>query len=370
MTQFASLDSSAPQSELGVSWRSDGEYSPSHVREISRTGAFIMTPRPAPLGTILDLRLDVPGREMICAQAVVRRVVPGEGMAVEFECMSGDARARLELLVPLLPPADLDPAPLPEAGQAPAAPASSPSLSPGSTQQERQRPAVSRQAHRRIERRAHLRQKLSVTVELSEPGTTRSAQALLTELATSGCYVKLAQPFPMGTALRISIAANGQSFHALARVASTQPGEGMGLAFTGMAPEERLILDGWLTTSLERSWLAANRRRSHRIMVNIPVQVAAKNSGGSEISEDTKTISVSAHGALLYLAMDVAKGQTVLLTNAATSNTLECSVHYLGAKRNGRREVGLSFVAPNQTLWQISFPPEDWSPQHPDAKHS
>ena len=87
MTQLAS-SSLLLSNEINVFWRSDGEFAPSLVSEISRTGAFIKTPKPAPVGTSLQLRIDAPGRE-ICAQAVVRRVVPGQGMAVEFEADHG-----------------------------------------------------------------------------------------------------------------------------------------------------------------------------------------------------------------------------------------------------------------------------------------
>jgi len=142
----------------------------------------------------------------------------------------------------------------------------------------------------------------------------------------------------------------------------------MGLAFAEVDSKDLLVLNSWLATSMERTWLASNRRRSQRILVNIPVQVAAKNTFGTNISEDAKTISVSAHGALLQLSMDLTRGQTIMLRNAATNNALECSVDYLGATHEGLREVGVSFVLPNRTLWQIAFPPADWTPQHPCAK--
>ena len=70
---------------------------------------------------------------------------------------------------------------------------------------------------------------------------------------------------------------------------------------------------------MERKWLASSRRRSQRVMVSIPVQVEAKNSAGLDLVEETKTVSVSAHGALLRLEMPVTKGQTVILRNPSTT---------------------------------------------------
>jgi hypothetical protein len=103
-------------------------------------------------------------------------------------------------------------------------------------------------------------------------------------------------------------------------------------------------------------------------MVSIPVQVASKNAVGAEVIEQTKTVSVSPHGALLRLEASVMKGQTVVLRDPSTGEAAECSVVYLGNMQDGRREVGISFVQPNRSLWRITFPPADWSPQHPDAK--
>jgi hypothetical protein len=363
MTQLAPPDSSAPLGEINAFWRSDGSYRPSRISELSQTSAFIKTTQPEPVETLLQLRMDVPGRE-IYAHAVVRRVVPGEGMGVEFESMADDDRARLYLFVNSAP-----------RSSSPASSAGSSANSATTSAPATRDPAL-RRGHRPVEQRGRVRYKFIATVELTEsaPGRTfPPVQARVTDLAKGGCYVKAAVMLPLGTELAISITGNGQTFRARAKVVSAQPGDsdqGMGLAFADIDPQQLFVLDGWLATSTERTWLAANRRRSHRIMVNLPVQVAVKNERGNDISEDTTTISISAHGALLQLQMEVAKGQTLLLRNAVTNNALECSVDYLGSTRNGRREVGVSFVVPNQTLWQISFPPEDWSPQHPDAKRS
>jgi hypothetical protein len=205
-------------------------------------------------------------------------------------------------------------------------------------------------------------------VQLTESGSDKTIRAQLLDLGKGGCYVNSETPFPVGTVLQICISETGQSFQARTTVVSADPGKGMGLTFTEIDTDQLHVLDTWLATHMERRWLAANRRRSQRVMVNLPVQVKAKNGAGVEISEETKTVSVSAHGALLRLQMSVSKGQTIVLRNPSTNDALECSVDYLGNMQDGRREVGVSFVEPNRTLWQIAFPPADWSPQHPEAK--
>jgi hypothetical protein len=362
MSQLAS-PTIAPLKEMHVFWRSDGEYSPSRISELSRTSAFIRTAQPASVGATLDLRLEVSGRK-INPQGVVRRVIAGEGMGVEFLALSDEEREIIGALVQQIEIAEVlrvarasTPTPRPSALTPVASAASAQQTQPAGPP--RNRP---------IDRRSRFRHRSTANVELLPSGAAESIQARLSDLGRGGCYVKLDEPLAIGTKLELSIVENGESFHARATIVSTQPGKGMGLTFTTIEANDRTVLDSWLATSMERSWLAANRRRSQRVMVSLPVRVAATTSYGDELSEETRTISVSKHGALLQLQMDVAKGQKILLRNPATNDELECSVDYLGSMREGRREVGVSFVIPNRTLWQIAFPPSDWSPQHPQAK--
>jgi hypothetical protein len=400
MTQLAS-PGVAPLKDMHVFWRSDGEFAPSLIIDLSRTGAFIKTSRPAPVDAVLHVRLDAPARE-ICTQAVVRRVAPGQGMAVEFEAMTEADRARLDAWVKQIeeaqtaqdagavPPAPIAPATpkpspapsskpeaaatskpnaalAPKADAAPspkpsaAAPKSKPAEAPAD-------PAPELPRNRSVDRRASFRHKFTAQVQLTVTGSAQSVLAQASDLGTGGCYVQLETPFPRGTSLEISVTENEQSFQARATVVSTQHGKGMGLAFTAIEPAHIAVLNGWLATSMERRWLASSRRRSQRVMVSIRVHVAAKNDVGAEIVEETKTVSVSPHGALVRLAMAVTKGQIIVLRDPSTGEALECSVVYLGNMQESRREVGISFVQPNRSLWRIAFPPADWSPQHPDAK--
>jgi PilZ domain-containing protein len=374
---MAQLASSSPASqEIDVFWRSDGEFAPSLVSEISRSGAFVKTPKPAPMGATVQLRIDAPGRE-ICAQAVVRRVAPGQGMAVEFETIADDDRVRLDAMIQRIEAAHGSQAARPVAPAAPAVPPAPPvpaavpvpRATPIPKPAEAHVPAAAPEPRNRgVDRRTRFRHKFAAPVRITQSGSGQTVQAQLSDLGKGGCFVKLEKPFPVGVSLEITITENGQSFQARANVVSSQPGNGMGLMFTVIDPTQHLVLDGWLATSMERKWLASSRRRSQRVMVSIPVQVRAKNAAGLDLVEDTKTVSVSAHGALLRLEIPVNKGQSVTLRNPANGDSLECSVVYLGGMQDGRREVGVSFIQPNKTLWRIAFPPADWSPQHPDAK--
>lgn len=66
------------------------------IRDVSPTGAFVEDDRPFPVGRVIDLRLRGEGLEApIEVKAIVRRVEPQIGMAVEFVALSKDARLNL-----------------------------------------------------------------------------------------------------------------------------------------------------------------------------------------------------------------------------------------------------------------------------------
>ena len=113
-----------------------------------------------------------------------------------------------------------------------------------------------------------------------------------------------------------------------------------------------------------------DRRQSQRVCVSVDVVVLWRDSGGEPISEETKTLVVNAHGALLNLHTAVRIGDSINLKNATTQEEIACRVLNLGSsdKKSGMRTVGIEFVEPAARFWHISFPPADWTFHYPDAK--
>ena len=360
-----------PLSQMQVAWRSDGEYAICVISDLSAGGAFIHTAEPAAVGTILHLLLDVPSNA-IRAQAIVRHTVAGQGMGIELQSMTQDDQERFEsLLGQAVPLWHEEPS---RAGRKPkkSAVAVAPALVATAVgtkvlASEKASPASTVRASG-DERRTHLRHEIAGPVDLVETGTGEVVKGHLTDLARIGCYVKADNFFPLGTGVELSMARNSQSLRAQAKVVSATPSKGMGLTFTRVEPDQRIVLDQWLGASKETSWLSSIRRKTNRVVLNLPVQVSESNRPGAEFVENTQTISVSADGAVLLLSAEVAKGQVLILSNLRTDATLECSVVYLGQMQERRREVGVLFTLPNPTFWQVVFPPRDWSPRGPDAK--
>lgn len=106
----------------------------------------------------------------------------------------------------------------------------------------------------------------------------------------------------------------------------------------------------------------AIRRRSQRVILSLPVTVRTED-GLKDLSfeEETRTLVVNLHGALIVLAGKVERGQRLRLTNRATQAEQVCRVANLGAKSGDKSQVGVEFLTPSPDFWRISFPPQDWA---------
>jgi PilZ domain len=81
-----------------VAWHAEGrQQSVSRVSDLNLGGLFIVTPSPAPLGTVLTVLLSVPEGE-IRGRSTVRNSTP-EGMGVEFTEIAKADQVRLEALI-------------------------------------------------------------------------------------------------------------------------------------------------------------------------------------------------------------------------------------------------------------------------------
>jgi hypothetical protein len=218
------------------------------------------------------------------------------------------------------------------------------------------------------DRRIHPRYAFTAAVEVAadEPGARLKTR--VRDLSQQGCNVDTDNPFPLGTSTDVRITKGAELFEARARVVYNQPGKGMGLMFTAAEPEQLGTLNRWIAESRELSWLAANRRRSQRVLMKLPVRVSAQAGAASSFEEETYTLAISAHGALIVVTAPVYRGQRFTLSNIQTNAALECIVAHVDKAPGEQTKVGVEFMLPNQTFWRVAFPPKDWTPRHPDAK--
>lgn len=108
-----------------------------------------------------------------------------------------------------------------------------------------------------------------------------------------------------------------------------------------------------------------NKRRSQRLALSVPVVAYTSQKLGRPFSEGTRTLMVSAHGALISLTAKVVVDQKLFLKHALSGEEQECRVVFTQKKPMGLTEVGIEFGQPAPHFWHVAFPPSDWSPPAP-----
>jgi hypothetical protein len=103
-------------------------------------------------------------------------------------------------------------------------------------------------------------------------------------------------------------------------------------------------------------------------MLKVSLVVLAQGPDDRMISEETRTVTVSAHGALVLMTAKVSVGQLLTLRNSTTDEEVLCRVAYVNTHVGEKKEVGLDFMKPRPRFWRISFPPPDLTTRSPEAK--
>jgi hypothetical protein len=110
------------------------------------------------------------------------------------------------------------------------------------------------------------------------------------------------------------------------------------------------------------------RRRSQRVLMQVAIRIRGNNAQGISFEEETETLAINAHGALILMEARVISGSKIHLQHKRTQEEQECNVVFLGPVRSGKSEVGLEFCQPRPSFWRVAFPPEDWTPKNPEAR--
>jgi hypothetical protein len=105
---------------------------------------------------------------------------------------------------------------------------------------------------------------------------------------------------------------------------------------------------------------AANRRRSERVMLQIPVTVLAETPERTQVQEDTHTLVVNAHGGLIKLKMELLSGQPIILVNPQTGIEESGHVVRIDQPSPDYFAVAFEFERPSPKFWPVTFPPKDW----------
>jgi hypothetical protein len=104
-----------------------------------------------------------------------------------------------------------------------------------------------------------------------------------------------------------------------------------------------------------------NRRRSERVMLQIPITVMAETPEHVHVREETQTLVVNAHGGLMKLKAELHIGQPLLLLNPQTGARESCKVVRVDQPSPDYFAVAFEFDHPSPKFWPVVFPPADWA---------
>jgi hypothetical protein len=96
-----------------------------------------------------------------------------------------------------------------------------------------------------------------------------------------------------------------------------------------------------------------NNRRVGRRDYNAMVLAYGHTPDGEPFYEEALTINVSAHGALLQLAVPVCVEQNLMLFNESSNRHQICQIARMRVLETGAFEVAVDFPVPHAEFWQI-----------------
>ena len=94
--------------------------------------------------------------------------------------------------------------------------------------------------------------------------------------------------------------------------------------------------------------------------MDVPVVICGQSHDRQPFREETFTVTVSAHGALVMLAANVALGQKIVMINPSSNDEREGRIAYRGPIHAGLCQVAVEFNKPSPEFWPVSPAPPDW----------
>ena len=108
--------------------------------------------------------------------------------------------------------------------------------------------------------------------------------------------------------------------------------------------------------------LPQNRRRSKRLRARIPVRVRLQDASKHSIAENTHTVIINDHGALLLLAATTKIQQVIHIENLITGKELLCRVANVGPSFMGKTQIAIEFIMPMPGFWEAPPAPKTAEP--------
>jgi hypothetical protein len=97
-----------------------------------------------------------------------------------------------------------------------------------------------------VDRRQSERRPFTATSEIIETRSRERISGRVADIARSGCYVDVINPFPAGTAVRLEINHGNKKFQAQGTVVFSLERMGMGITFGAVSADQLAVLEEWL----------------------------------------------------------------------------------------------------------------------------
>ena len=98
------------------------------------------------------------------------------------------------------------------------------------------------------------------------------------------------------------------------------------------------------------------RRRTLRVALIVPLTVHGKTDTGERLCAQTSTQSINRNGALFHLEEVMRVGQTLILVNDHTAQSMECRIVSVHRARDGKQYIGVEFLCAETNFWHMQFP--------------
>jgi len=98
-------------------------------------------------------------------------------------------------------------------------------------------------------------------------------------------------------------------------------------------------------------------RRSDRISLEVPIEVAGTDAFGQFFTEGGRTLLLSRHGAKIALSRDLVPDQEVQVSCPSTGKSADARIVGLISSGGGAWHYGIEFLDPGIDVWGIEFPP-------------
>ena len=96
------------------------------------------------------------------------------------------------------------------------------------------------------DRRTYPRYHFTAAAEALDALHRTRMNARTSDIGKGGCYVDTFSPFPLKTPVRLRLTCEKSSFVADAKVVYSKTGMGMGLEFTAIESQQKVVLDKWI----------------------------------------------------------------------------------------------------------------------------